>query len=133
MTLGKKMCVFEIFPVCIFQHSDWIWKFSPVNRHILSKCGKIQTRKTPNTVIFPAVLELMGKRHTMKSFYNSNPAGIYLLKINNRNARTRCELYSKLTIKTPEQRQWRRSSVFIVNFEHISHVALVFLLLTLIM
>ena len=69
----------------------------------------------------------------MKSFYNSNPAGIYLLKINNRNARTRCEIYSKLTIKTPEQRQWRRSSVFIVNFEHISHVALVFLLLTLIM
>ena len=26
---------------------------------------------------------------------------------------------------------WRRSGVFIVNFEHISHLALVFLLLTL--
>ena len=49
----------------------------------------------------------------------------------NRNARTRCELCSKLTIKTPERRQWRRSGVFIVNFEHISHLALVFLLLTL--
>ena len=37
---------------------------------------------------------------------------------------------SKIT-KTPERRQWRRSDVFIVNFEHISHLVLVFLLLTL--
>ena len=34
----------------------------------------------------------------------------------------------KLTIKTPEGRQWRRSGVFIVNFEHISRLVLVFLL-----
>ena len=59
------------------------------------------------------------------------PAGIYLLKVNNRNTRTRCEICSKLTINTPERRHWRRSGVFIVNFEHISHLALVFLLLTL--
>ena len=45
--------------------------------------------------------------------------------------RTRCDICSKLAIKTPEQRQLRRSDVFIVNFEHISHLALVFLLLTL--
>ena len=32
------------------------------------------------------------------------PAGIYLLKVNNRNTRTRCEICSKLTIKTPERR-----------------------------
>ena len=25
----------------------------------------------------------------------------------------------KLTIKTPERRQWRRSGVFTVNFEHV--------------
>ena len=30
-----------------------------------------------------------------------------------------------------ERRHWRRSGVFIVNFEHISQVVLVFLLLTL--
>ena len=30
------------------------------------------------------------------------PAGIYLLKVNNRNT-TRCEVCSKLTIKTPER------------------------------
>ena len=59
------------------------------------------------------------------------PAGIYLLKVNIRNTRTRCEICSKLTIKTPERRQWCRSGVFIVSFEHISHLVLVFLLLTL--
>ena len=60
-----------------------------------------------------------------------------------------CQTCSKLTTKTPERREnclthsnnlpavadecvwtfWRRSGVFIVNFEHISHVFLVFLLL----
>ena len=42
---------------------------------------------------------------------------------------------SKLTIETLEQDvkyvHWRRSGVFIVNSEHISHLVLVFLLLTL--
>ena len=33
--------------------------------------------------------------------------------------------------KIPEQRHLRRSGVFIVNFQHISHFFLVFLLLTL--
>ena len=32
------------------------------------------------------------------------PVGIYLLKVNNRNIRTRCEIYSKLTMKAPERR-----------------------------
>ena len=34
-------------------------------------------------------------------------------------------------MKTLEQLQWRRSGAFIVYFEHISHLVLVFLLLTL--
>ena len=29
------------------------------------------------------------------------------------------KICSKLTIKTPERRQWHRSVVFIVNFEHV--------------
>ena len=41
------------------------------------------------------------------------------------------EIYSKLTIKTPERREWRRSGVFIVVSEQISHIVLVFPLLTL--
>ena len=39
--------------------------------------------------------------------------GIYLLKVNNRNTRTKCEI-----------RQWRRSGIFIVNFKYISHLAI---------
>ena len=52
-------------------------------------------------------------------------AGNYLLKVSNRSTRTRCEIYSKLTVKTLERRR-----ISIVNFEHISHLVLVFLLLT---
>ena len=59
------------------------------------------------------------------------PASIYLLEFNNKNTKTSCEVCSDLTKKTPERRQWRRSGVFIVNFDHILHLVLVFLLLTL--
>ena len=62
---------------------------------------------------------------------NTSPANIYLFKVNNRNTRKRCEIFSKLTIKTPERRRWRRSGVFIINFENISHLFLELLLLTL--
>ena len=88
-------------------------------------------------------------------------AGIYLLKVKKRNTRTRCELCSKLAVKTPERRYgWLGSymnymfrvnnrntrkrceicsmltiktpvvGVYIVNLKHISHLALVFLILT---
>ena len=63
---------------------------------------------------------------TKLSIFNIFLAAIYLLKVNNINSRTRCEICSKLTIKTAE----RRSGVFIVNYEHISHLVLAFLLLT---
>ena len=53
------------------------------------------------------------------------PADIYLLKVNNRNTSTRCEICLKLTIKTAERRHWRRSGVFIVNFKHIIQLVLV--------
>ena len=46
------------------------------------------------------------------------------------NTRTSFEICPKLTIKTPERCQWRRSGVFIVSFQHISKLVLVFLLLT---
>ena len=59
------------------------------------------------------------------------PGGIYLFEVNNGNTRAMCEISSKLTIKTPEQHLWRRLCVFIINFEQISHIVLVFPLLTL--
>ena len=60
-----------------------------------------------------------------------SPAGIYLLKVNNINTRSSCEICLKLTVKTRERHHRRRSDVFTVNFEHISHLVIVFLLLTL--
>ena len=47
-----------------------------------------------------------------------------MFKVNNRNARKRCDICSKLIIKTPQRRQWHGSGVFIVNSEHISNVDL---------
>ena len=63
--------------------------------------------------------------------YDSDPANTYLFKFCNTNTRKRCEVCSKLTIKTLERRQWCRSDVCSVNFEHTSHLFLVFLLLSL--
>ena len=42
--------------------------------------------------------------------------------------RKRCEICSKLTIKTTERRQRRCSDVITVNFEHILHLFLLFIL-----
>ena len=55
------------------------------------------------------------------SFLGSYPASKYMFKVNSRNTEARCEICQKLTIKTPES----RSVVFIVNFEHGSHLVLV--------
>ena len=52
-----------------------------------------------------------------------------MFKVKNRNTKTRCEICSKLTIKTPAWPHWRRSCVFVVNFEHTWHLVLMFLLL----
>ena len=54
-----------------------------------------------------------------------------LLKVNNRIIRKMCEICSKLIIKTKWLRHWCRSGVFIVNFELISRIFLVFPLLIL--
>ena len=69
-----------------------------------------------------------------------NQAGIYLLKVGNRNTRTRCEICSKLTITTPERcffwslfliklQTWRSTTLLKEGSN--AGVALVSLLLTL--
>ena len=55
--------------------------------------------------------------------YLSNPANIYLFKLNKRNTGKWYESCPKLTVKSPERRYWHRSGVFIVNFfERILHL-----------
>ena len=49
-----------------------------------------------------------------------HPTGIYLLKVNNRNTKARCEICSELTKKTPERRHFTPcSSVSTVNFNYV--------------
>ena len=54
-------------------------------------------------------------------------SGIYLFKVNNGNTKTMREICSKLTIKTPEP----RPGIFIVHFDQISYIVLLFPLFTL--
>ena len=68
---------------------------------------------------------------TLQPLHRLIPDSNHMSKVNNRNTRTRCEIWPKLAIKIPERHQWRSSCIFIVNFGHISHLVLVFLLLTL--
>ena len=53
------------------------------------------------------------------------PTRKYLFKVSNWNKRIRCENCSRLRMKTPEWCQWRHSSVFTVNCEHISNFLLI--------
>ena len=68
---------------------------------------------------------------TLLSLLSPIQADNYMLKVDNRKTRTSFEIYPKLTIKTPKRRQCRHCDVFVVNFEHISELALGFLLTTL--
>ena len=59
---------------------------------------------------------------SVQSFQNLSdlvPDGNYMFKVNNRSIRTRCEICSELTIKTPERRYWH-------HWRHVSHLVLVF-------
>ena len=62
------------------------------------------------------------------TFFAFIPAGIFTCsKLTTGKKKTMCETYPKLPIKSLEWRQWRRSGVlFIVNFEQISHIVLIF-------
>ena len=56
------------------------------------------------------------KKHSIWQSRTSLPVNIYLFKVNNRNIRKRCEICSKLTIKTTERRHWH-NVIDIVCFE----------------
>ena len=55
------------------------------------------------------------------------PTNNYLFKFKGK----KYEICPKLKLKTPERRRWRCFGLFIVEFEHISHLFLVFLILNL--
>ena len=110
---------------------DFFSKFDKIRRkqriwpHLLKK-------SLMENFIFCAMRKGLSGRYFSNSPYKSawciiwriNPAVNFMFKVNNRNAKTRCEICSKLIIKTPK-------CCSIVHFEHNLHFDLVFLLLTL--
>ena len=103
----------------------YFWQYRVISLHcyLCQTCNPIYLKRPEE--IFSDFFSLDFFRQPLRVNFQS-PACIYLLKVNNRNTRTRCEICSKLT-KTPERCQ----AVFIVKFEHISRLVLLFLLLTL--
>ena len=88
-----------------------------------SLCEKVA--RTTYVVLFHVFAFFLFKNESINGYYiffDLLPAVIYLLKVKNRNTRTKCEIRSKLTMVL---------TLKIVNFEHISHFVLVLLLLTL--
>ena len=84
--------------------------------------SRIRTRNQKKLRIWTLFTQWSLSKISLSHFSGTIPSGNYMFKVNNRNSRTRYELCSNLTIKTLERRHWRRSGVFILNFEHISHL-----------
>ena len=61
-----------------------------------------------------------------RSLFTGLPSLHFLVQSKQLNIAAMCEICSKFTIKNPEWRHWSNSGVFIVNFEQISHITLVF-------
>ena len=66
--------------------------------------------------------------HVISNYNKTNLLCIYMFKVNNKSSKTRCETCLELKLKN---KYTRKTIVLIVNFEHISYLVLVFLLLTL--
>ena len=71
------------------------------------------------TEIFANIWVLNAVFHETSAILWHYPASNYMFKVNSRNTRKRCEIYSNLTIKTPERCHWRRSGV-IINFGQVN-------------
>ena len=76
----------------------------------------------------------MNNKRAIKPFFETltltTQLEFYLFKVNNgnsNNTRARCEMYLKSAVRTPERRERHESGVFIVNFQQILHLHLVFL------
>ena len=109
-------------------------RFRKSDRRTLCPCFSLTPAKLHSCEVWEINSDQLFCRASQSQCSEANaytPAIIYLFTVNNRNTKARHETCSKLTIKTPERRHWPRSGVFIVNFEHVSRLLLVFLLLTL--
>ena len=132
-----------------YVNHSWIpWPKCGFNLEILGELIKlVLTRKFFNVKIdpmqahvhfdthFSGVVEIkhwggLGQRH-MNGVIPSKHLLVQSQQYKHSHSRKRSEIYLKLTIKTLEWLYWGRSDVFIVSFEHILHLFLVFILLIL--
>ena len=150
------MPIFNVFLIRVFLHLDWIRrdtlylsvfssnaeKYGPEKLQILTLFTQWKlVSKEPNGQLlikyFPVDWDSASQYDSSRTqnwqrFKDSlSPAWNYMFKDNNSDTRTRREIYSKSTIKTLERHYWRRHGVFIVSFEHILHLVVVFLWFTL--
>ena len=97
--------------------NDTLWQYAT---DIDRKCNSCILQNMSGFVLQNAAVLLQNMTVSWRYRVQCNyPVRNYMFKVNNRNTRTKCEICSEVTV------------VFIVNFEHISHLVLVFLLLTL--
>ena len=81
-------------------------------------------------MIFLKFFETFVLQNTSDQLLSKYPVKDYLFKVNNGNPKMMCEVNSKVTTKTSEQRRWACYGVLIVNVEQTSLILLVFPLLT---
>ena len=83
-----------------------------VQNQIITRYDKVSlewkysnTPKHRSHIIYELLYANINANNTKQKQKNSySPAGNCMFKVNNRNTRARCEICSKLTIKTPERR-----------------------------
>ena len=121
---GYIYILFEIFlakvslPCFIIVADTWLILGRESQKGSLPRCLNWLKKPTVNTM----------KTFLFRCIY---PAINYLFKVNNRNTRKRCEICSKLAKKTQNDIIVVILVFFIVNCVHISHLFILFLLLTL--
>ena len=85
------------------------WKSNGLSPYMMAKVVYYSLcEKCPYSEIFWTVFSGTGlnmKRLMLYRVLN------YMLKVTDRSTRKRCEIWSKLTIKTPEQRQWYQPDI----------------------
>ena len=126
--LAGDMC----FEWPVFEHLDLFLPYATLEiaKKIWTKNSFIHQKKEYYSLRNAFTKNIKKATFIRMSFLQQHSRQLYV-QGNNRNTKTRCEICSKLTMMSPARRQWRCSDVFIVNFQHILHLPLVFLLLTL--
>ena len=115
--LLKKDSIVSVFVQTWTYFSEQLFLEKPVNTwfsDVSNTSNKLE--KDNNELHFLFLLSTLNRSLFLWRIY---PAGIPLFKVNNRKTRAMFKTCSKLTIKTPERRHRRCSSVFNVNFEQV--------------